>query len=66
MTAPPDTETVLRLARDLDSAFMSGQKLRVREGQYPGFSVTQVLAAAKAEYDFLVPHGRLKKGRPSR
>lgn len=55
MTA--STGVAVRLSNDLESAFRSGQKPRVREGQYPGISVAQVLAAAKASYDYMQRSG---------
>lgn len=51
------TDVVVRLSNDLESAFRRGQKPRVREGQYPGVSITQVLAAAKVSYDFMQRSG---------
>jgi hypothetical protein len=55
MTASKDV--VVRLSNDLESAFRRGQKPRVREGQYPGVSTPQVLAAARLSYEFVQRNG---------
>ncbi len=57
MTEKPNRDTLIRLSNDLDSAFSRGQKPRVREGQYPGISIAQVLEGARVSYDFAQRRG---------
>ena len=55
----PSTYVVIQLSNELEMAFMAGKKLRVREGQYPGFSIAQVLYAAKLSYELMKRYGRV-------